>query len=355
MSLKIPDSYRQLLLDFAIQFYKKMPDDVLSFSIAYFKLLKERQDKSVKFGVTAGLLKPQVVVRGYNPDEEDDDDAPSNEFGKFPKTADMKKKLENSMKDNLLFRGLEREQMNTIIDAMKEVPVRVGDEIIRQGDDGDFFYVIDRGIYEAYISKEGESDSLIRKYENEGCFGELALMYDQPRSATIRAQTNGVVFSLDRNAFQKIVLKSAHERRKLHEELLGKVSLFQSLTSTEKQNIADVLVTVNFSNDQQIIKEGDAADGMYFVIAGSVKVTRIDDDEENVIKVINKGEYFGELALLNRKPRAANCFAVGDVKLAFLSAEAFERLMGPCLDVLQRHAAEYTTRISQMIGADRAI
>lgn len=71
-------------------------------------------------------------MQGYNPDDEDDDEG-SSEFGKFPKMPEMKQKLEASIKNNLLFRGLEQEQMNTVIDAMKEVPVRVGDEIIKQG------------------------------------------------------------------------------------------------------------------------------------------------------------------------------------------------------------------------------
>uniref|UniRef100_A0A0A9YG54 cAMP-dependent protein kinase type II regulatory subunit n=1 Tax=Lygus hesperus TaxID=30085 RepID=A0A0A9YG54_LYGHE len=390
MSLKIPDSFRELLLEFAICFYKKMPEDILSFSINYFKLLKDRKD------VKAGTAKAQVVLtdqdvvvihtkspsprdsvddddeeddedepppvpadyrrksvytKGYNPDDEPDDEEES-EFGKFPKNEEMKKKLEATIKDNLLFRGLEPEQMTTIIDAMKEVPVRVGDEIIKQGDDGDYFYVIDSGVFEVFVKKDDGTDLLIRTYNNGGSFGELALMYNQPRSATVKAKTNGIVFSLDRNAFQKIVVKSAHERRKLHEELLSKVSLFQGSNDVERQNIADVLSTMVYSNGERIIKEGDDADGMYFVVTGSVRVTRTDGSDENVIKIINQGEYFGELALLNKKPRAANCFAIGTTKLAFLSAEAFERLMGPCLNVMQRHAAQYSKRLSEVIKAD---
>ena len=56
--------------------------------------------------------------------------------------------------------------------------------MIVQGDDGDFLYVVYSGCLLAY--KDGV---LVKKYDGEGYFGELALLYNQPRAATIVAQT----------------------------------------------------------------------------------------------------------------------------------------------------------------------
>lgn len=71
--------------------------------------------------------------------------------------------------------------MNDIILSMVEKKTTAGDVIINEGEDGDNFYVIENGTYAAY--KEGEH---IFTYNSKGAFGELALMYNCPRAATIK-------------------------------------------------------------------------------------------------------------------------------------------------------------------------
>lgn len=62
----------------------------------------------------------------------------------YPKTDIQRKALKESVKEILLFRSLEVEQLNEVLDAMFEYNVGAGDNIIRQGDDGDNFYVVER-------------------------------------------------------------------------------------------------------------------------------------------------------------------------------------------------------------------
>lgn len=60
--------------------------------------------------------------------------------------------------------------------------------MIRQGDDGDFFYVISSGVYDVFTQDENQQDKKVNSFHNDGSFGELALMYSQPRSATIKGK-----------------------------------------------------------------------------------------------------------------------------------------------------------------------
>ncbi|CAG5116022.1 unnamed protein product, partial [Candidula unifasciata] len=60
-----------------------------------------------------------------------------------PKSDDQRKRLNDAIKNILLFRSLDDEQMQEVLDAMFEKEVHPGDVIIQQGDDGDNFYVID--------------------------------------------------------------------------------------------------------------------------------------------------------------------------------------------------------------------
>ena len=89
----------------------------------------------------------------------------------------QRKALKESVKEILLFRSLEPDQLNEVLDAMFEYKVKSGDNIIRQGDDGDNFYVVETGLYNIYVTT-ANGNQLVGKCENSGSFGELALMYN---------------------------------------------------------------------------------------------------------------------------------------------------------------------------------
>ena len=121
---------------------------------------------------------------------------------------------------------------------MFEHRVEAGDMVIKQGDDGDFFYVVEEGAYHALIDIEDGSMKKVFEYNGDGNFGELALLYNMPRAASIQvapgppasqAQTAGSLWAMDRQTFRKIVLKSAFQKRKMYESFLESVSLLQHL------------------------------------------------------------------------------------------------------------------------------
>lgn len=87
----------------------------------------------------------------------------------------------------------------------------------------------DSGNYNIFVDS-GNGDKLVGTYKNEGSFGELALMYNMPRAATIQAVTAGAVWALDRSTFRRIVLRTAFQKRKMYESLLETVPLLTSLS-----------------------------------------------------------------------------------------------------------------------------
>lgn len=138
-----------------------------------------------------------------------------------------------------------------------------------------------------------------------------------PRAATIKAASEGSLWAMDRQTFRRILLKSAFKKRKMYECLIDSVPMLKALQTYERMNLADALVPKNYSTGQRIIKQGDAADGMYFIEAGTVRITVLDENGKEVeINRLGKGGYFGELALVTQRPRAASAYAVEDLKLA---------------------------------------
>ncbi|XP_067125355.1 cAMP-dependent protein kinase type II regulatory subunit-like isoform X2 [Centruroides vittatus] len=292
-----------------------------------------------------------VFAEQYNPEEDDDDEA---EKIVHPKTDEQRQRLGEAIKDILLFRSLDQPQMQEVLDAMFERKVETGDVVIRQDDDGDNFYVIDRGIFNIYVKNDKGENVLVGKYNNSGSFGELALMYNMPRAATIEAASEGALWAMNRQTFRRIVLKSAFKKRKEYEQLLEKVPMLKTLENYERLNLCDALMPKTFQDGDRIIKQGDEAEEMYFVEDGTVRITIVKEgcDKEVEVSRLTKGGYFGELALVAQKPRAASVYAVGTVKLATLDVQAFERLLGPCMEIMRRNVDHYHKQVIAIFGSE---
>lgn len=290
-----------------------------------------------------------VFAEHYDPAEDEDDEGPK---VVHPKSDEQRERLSHAVRNILLFKSLDVPQMQEVIDAMFERKVKSGETVIQQGDDGDNFYVIQNGTYNIFVAKDNEENKLVGKYENSGSFGELALMYNMPRAATIKAVTEGSLWAMNRQMFRRIVLKSAFKKRKEYENLLERVPMLQSLNHYERMNLCDALVPKSYEDKDVIIKQGDAADGMYFIEDGTVRIAvKKEGGSEMEVSRISKGGYFGELALLTKKPRAATVYASGTVRVAFLDVSAFERLLGPCREIMMRNIDQYEEQMVQAFGS----
>ena len=194
----------------------------------------------------------------------------------------------------------------------------------------------------------------------------MALLYNQPRSATIICkQDNSILFCMNRDMFQRLVITSAFKRRKMYEEFLASVPLLkESMNDYERSQVASCLTTKTYLPGEIIFKQNDEANGIYFIESGSVQVFQEDDDYDETESLrdlgkLERGQYFGEVALINKSPRSATVVAYLDdknknsndnnnnnqteyaCKLAFMDIDAFERLMGPCLELLKNKIMTY--------------
>lgn len=280
-----------------------------------------------------------VAAESYDPTASNDVDT----VVFHPKTVDQLTCLQEAAKGILFINNCDKKQQQILYNAMFEKCVKSGDLIIKQGDDGDNFYIIEKGEYDILIN-DGEKDKCVATLKNKGYFGELALLYNCPRSATIIAKNNGVLWGLDQKTFRHIVVTATARKRQAFEKILQSVSILDSLTDYELMNLTDALSEVQFPNDELIIKEGDGAEKMYFIMDGEVSV-RVRDKKTNLDKEIVKlkrGQYFGELALVLNKPRVASVVSISDdTTCAVLDIYAFERLLGPCVDIMKRNIENY--------------
>ena len=116
---------------------------------------------------------------------------------------------------------------------MGEQNCEVGETVIQEGTAGDQLYIVESGDYDCFKNIDGK-ETLLKTYKFGESFGELALMYNAPRAATIRVKTEGKLFTLDRQTFSQVVKTASSRRRALFQEILSKIELFDELDTTEK-------------------------------------------------------------------------------------------------------------------------
>ncbi|CAL5229437.1 g12760 [Coccomyxa viridis] len=230
---------------------------------------------------------------------------------------------------------------------MSRREVAPNEVIIREGEGGDNLYVIQNGVFEA-VKGSGDDEKLLFKYEGAGAFGELALMYNCRRAATVRALTEGVVWAMNRTTFRSIVLAGRVQRRARYEKVLGDMEIFRSLSAANRSSIADCLVSETYEAGALILREGAPVqtDSRFFIIEdGAVECRKTFEGQKKVVGSMGPGEFFGELALIRQNStRAADCIAVRTTKVLALSRDAFERLMGPVEEILAEQITHYDTK-----------
>ena len=260
------------------------------------------------------------------------------------KTTDQQAVILSKLNVSFLFSSLEEKEKKIIMLAMKIVDVKRGTRFIEQGDEGLDLYVVESGKLDCFKKFPNESDEkFLVSYGPGDAFGELALLYNTPRAASIVAKEDSVLFSLDRESFNHIVKDAVIQKRQKFNEFISKIPLLDSLTALEKDKICDCLKTVSYKAGSLVIKQGDKGDTFYFVQEGKCVATQRNKDSQSEKTVFTFGpnDYFGELAMLKDEPRAANILAVTDLKLASIDRASFKRLLGPLDAILKRNAERY--------------
>jgi cAMP-dependent protein kinase regulator len=262
----------------------------------------------------------------------------------IPKSHEQKQKIIERLSRAFMFSALDEKEREIVVNAMEERVVQPGDYVIRQGEDGNELFVVESGVLKCYKRFKGEeNDRYLKDYGAGEAFGELALLYNAPRAATIIAETQAVLLVLDRNCFNHIVKDSAVRKREKWEEFLSRVEILSNMDPYERGQLADALKVESYNDGDIIIREGDQGDTFFIVEEGTAKATKTihAGQPPQEVKSYHAGDYFGELALLKNEPRAANVVATSSLKCVALDRHSFKRLLGPLDNILKREAERY--------------
>jgi CRP-like cAMP-binding protein/Zn-dependent protease len=221
------------------------------------------------------------------------------------------------------------------VDILNEVAGRVrlrvlkpNQAVFRQGDRPTAFYIVRRGVLEV-VEEDPDTgkDRQIRTLARGESFGELGLVTNAPRAATVRAIEDAELFQIDEGAFDRLLADMIRvpdfepTLQQLAE--LRNQPCFAHLGTDQLVELLERGEWLTVSPGQALVVEGDEGDSFYAVSSG-----RFDVEAGGQLKqTLGAGSYFGEIALLLDVPRTATVVARTPARVFRLDRAGFDRLL----------------------------
>lgn len=212
-----------------------------------------------------------------------------------------------------------------------------GADIIHQGDVPDKFYIITRGKVAVVLQPPDGLDAVINYLGPGEFFGEVGLLHQSRRTATVRAETAVNLMAMDYQTFRSWIEGSplvAQEIQDLAAERTWDTGPLEPVPYIDVDEIPDnVMETAvesaeQYQSGETIIRQGDPPDRFYVIVEGFVSVTHVDaNGKEHLITHLTAGDYFGEIGLLEGSERIATVAAVTHVKVVSFDRQTFRRWM----------------------------
>jgi len=249
----------------------------------------------------------------------------------------------HALKGCFLFSNLTADQLQRVVSFTQILEVTKDGVVFNQGDAADYMYVIKEGVFDVFHEDKNKQPELVHTYKSSwgthATFGELALMFNRPRLATVRARTDGVLWRIHNHAYRRVHLeahkylagldteenylvqtalppKEDDEVARL--ELAARHSqLFVGLSKVQRSSVFRHMQRRAVEPQEVIFKQGDTDPIFYVVDSGEfhVKLQEEGSEEMELVHTYKGGSFlkscssFGELGLMYGKPRGCTVMA----------------------------------------------
>lgn len=249
---------------------------------------------------------------------------------KIPKNPRETALIMDCLRTNTFMKDLQKDQLQKIIDAMQKKSYPANVELIKEGDNGDNMYVLDEGTVSV---TKGQNREFITDLSSGMLFGELAILHNCRRTATIISKTKVSVWFLERHIFQAVVRSAGEQRDQERLQMLMKVKDLKTYPEEKLRKIVDCLEEEQYDAGACIIRQGTVGDHFFIIKSGKASVRRdMPNGEQEEVAVLEAGCYFGERALIKEERRNANIYAIGQTACYTLDRTAFVNLVGKVAD-----------------------
>lgn len=203
----------------------------------------------------------------------------------YPKPEASMKNLVNLFSESFLTKGGDPKNHTVLAQAMFSRNFNANQPIIRYGEMGSEYFVLASGRARVTVYKQGtdpkapdlaENVAFEKVLEPQGDndmigFGEIALLYNDKRTADVTAMTDCEVWVLSGDVFKQIIAQNSIKRRNINLEYLEKVELFKGLDQYDKLKLIDGLKMVQMNAGEYVFHQGDKGDHFYIIDEGEIE------------------------------------------------------------------------------------
>lgn len=249
--------------------------------------------------------------------------------GKVEMSATSRNMLTKILQKHFLFSSLEDDERNQVVEFMTTQKASAGDKIFSQGEQGDCCYFIQNGVY--VVSIDGKN---LKQLTKKNHFGELAMLYSVPRTASVTCKEDGVLWKMAEQTFRLCMQNLSEKHLHRANNFLSSDPSFCGMNAAERELLAGACSVQSFGPSETILREGEVGDWMFIVMKGSV--TTVDRHGNSALK--KAGTIIGSAGLMYGKSQVSGAKAFEATECLALGKHALERLIGPVEDVLRRSA-----------------
>jgi CRP-like cAMP-binding protein len=230
---------------------------------------------------------------------------------------------------NMTFR--ERQLLGSMLHY---VPLKQGNILFSEGSIGRNLYLVYQGTVNAVSMKEGQ-EVVLNTIKEGQFFGEIGLMIDMPRTATIVAVDDSLLLELRKEDFQNFLqlapsceqnFKAIMKKRIAEHFRKYNVPFFSAIPEDKYQLLAQLCTVDTFEPGTVIFAEGDVGNTFYIIAHGDVEVSINKPDKGRMkLNTMGPGKYFGEIALVRDTLRTATITTVSRCVILSITKENFEK------------------------------
>jgi len=234
-----------------------------------------------------------------------------------------------------LFSALDGASLRQLLEGVEVVELDAEQELFHQGDPGsNCLYVIAEGAVVPIA--EGETRKKLAVLEEGDFFGEISLVTERPRSATIEALVDTKLLAIPRGLLAELVERQPavlevllrYLRDRLIDRLVRTSPFFTALPREERDDTARRCRFIEMGDGAVLVRQGQPAPGLFALLAGRVAVIHSDGVGDKHLANLEPGDIFGEMSMLSGEPAVASCVAQVKSWALVLPQADFHELIG---------------------------
>jgi CRP-like cAMP-binding protein len=234
-----------------------------------------------------------------------------------------------------LFSDLSKNAFVMLMEKMHMRQAPPGDVIIREGEKGDSFFIIAQGKVRVEKLGEGGKQIHLASLGDGAFFGEMALLSEAPRNASVIADEPTQLFEISKAVLDQVteeyssvkqVLLRFYKQRLLS-NLMATSRIFKLLTVDQRKDLIEKFKSREVPPHEVILAEGQKGDGLYMILSGRVKVLKNKEEQQITLATLKEGDVFGEMSLLSNADVSATVMSESKAIILRLPRKSFAEVL----------------------------